>query len=265
MVLGVVPWCRTAVRRTTGVRLYRRDQPHKQTTMTVRILKFEPDMDVIPQAIIWRPLRYCTLIIRNGQDDLDKYQGASFAIGNDIRFDLRVYQGHIHADVTVTLYLPEDVQDEDEVAAVVRRVTEEMGIPLSAVAWERGETIHFGKLERPPQDRLREKEARILVLKIAASQPNQSTTLAKLREEIPRYFDLSSADRTRSPSRKREELWEIIIRNTTSSHRAGNKTIFGQGWAEKTPDGIKVTRSGMRYLNSIGFLDSSDSDTPIEE
>ena len=107
--------------------------------MTVSVLKFEPDIDVVPQAIIWRSLRYCTLVIREGHDDLDKYKGASFAIGNDITFDLRVYQGHIHADVTVTLYLPEIVRDEKRVSEIVSRVINEMAIPVSAIAWRRGQ------------------------------------------------------------------------------------------------------------------------------
>jgi hypothetical protein len=232
--------------------------------MTVRALKFEPDIDVVPQAIIWRSLRYCTLVIREGHDDLDKYQGASFAIGNDITFDLRVYQGHIYADVTVTLYLPEDVRDEKRVSEIVSLVIQEMAIPVSAIAWRRGQKFQFGKLGRSPQDRLLENEARVLVLKIAASQPERSVTIGKLREEVPRYFDLSAADKARSPSRN-EALWQIVIRNTISSHKTGTQTIFGRGWAKKIPNGLKVTRSGMNYLNSIGFLDSAGSDLPDDE
>ena len=102
----MVPGRGAAAEKRRGLRLHRCDQLQQHAAMTVRALKYEPDIDVIPQAIIWRSLRYCTLVIREGQDDLDKYKGASFAIGNDITFDLRVYQGHIHADVTVTLYLP---------------------------------------------------------------------------------------------------------------------------------------------------------------
>jgi len=233
--------------------------------MTVRVLKYEPDIDVVPQAIIWRSLRYCTLVVREGQDDLDKYKGASFAIGNEIRFDLRVYQGHIHAEVTVTLYLPEDLRDEKRVSEIVSSVIKEMAIPVSAIAWRRGQKFQFGTLERSPQDRLREREARILVLKIAASQPERFATIGKLREEIPRYFDLSPADRKRSPSRKNEALWQIVVRNTMSSHTTGTRTIFAQGWAKKVPGGLKVTRRGMDYLNSIGFSDSSGSDLPDDE
>jgi hypothetical protein len=227
--------------------------------MTVTVLKFEPDIDVVPQAIIWRSLRYCTLVIREGQDDLDTYRGASFAIGNDITFDLRVYQGHIHADVTVTLYLPENVRDEKRVSEIVSRVIEEMAIPVTAIAWRRGQKFQFGKLERSPKDRLLEPEARVLVLKIAASQPKRSATIGKLREEIPKYFDLSLADKERSPSRKNEAVWQIVVRNTMSSHTTGARTIFAQGWAKKIPGGLKVTRRGMDYLNSIGFSESSGS------
>jgi len=233
--------------------------------MTVRVLKYEPDADVVPQAIIWRSLRYCTLVVREGQDDLDKYEGASFAIGNDIHFDLRVYQGHIHAEVTVTLYLPELVRDEKRVSNIVSTVIREMEIPVSAIAWRRGEDFQFGKLARSPQDRLKEREARILILKIAASQPERSATIGRLREEIPRYFELSAADKTRSPSRRNEAVWQIVVRNTMSSHRIGARSIFAQGWAEKIPNGLRVTRQGMDYLNSIGFLDFNDSDLSGDE
>jgi hypothetical protein len=233
--------------------------------MTVRVLRYDPDSEVVPQAIIWRSLRYCTLIVREGQDDLDKYTGASFVIGNDIRFDLRVYRGHIHPEVTVTLYLLEDVRDEKQIAEIVSTVIREMAIPVSAVAWRRGQQFRFGKLERSPEDRLRESEARILILKIAASQPKRTVTINKLREEVPKYFDLSLIDRRRSLSRKNEVLWQIVVRNTMSSHTTGTRTIFAQGWARKIPGGLKVTKSGMDYLNSIGFLDTSKSDLSEDE
>ncbi len=232
--------------------------------MTVRILQYEPDTDVIPHAIIWRSLKYCTLVIRVGEDDLDAYKGASFAIGNDIHFDLRVYQGHIRAEVTVTLYLPEDIQDEARVVEIVNTVITEMAIPVSAVAWRRGQEFQFGKLERSLDDRLLEGEARILVLKIAASQPERSATVGKLREEVPKYFDLSPADRKPSPSRANEQNWHIVIRNSMSSHTRGRKSIFAQGWAEKIPGGLKVTNQGMDYLNSIGFSDLLSSDLAEE-
>src|SRR5690349_19398193 len=103
--------------------------------MTVRALNVDFDCEVVPQAILWRSLRYCTLVIRKGEDDLDTYEGASFIIGNDIRFDLRVYRGHVRSDVTVTLYLPDDIRDEEQISETVSTIIKEMAIPVSAVAW----------------------------------------------------------------------------------------------------------------------------------
>jgi len=227
--------------------------------MTVRVVRYEPDEEVVPHAIFWRPLRYCTLIVRESHDDLDSYTGASFVIGNDIRFDLRVYSGHIHPEVTVTLYLPEEL-GEEQIAETVSTVIKEMEIPVSAVAWRRGNAFKFGQLERNPSDRLLESEARLLILKIAASQPTRSASISQLYQEIPKFFDLSPIDKSPSPSRKNERRWQIVVRNTTSSHTTGARTIFAQGWAEKIPGGLKVTKDGMNYLNSIGFLDTSEAD-----
>ncbi|UPY38658.1 hypothetical protein [Sediminicoccus sp. KRV36] len=223
--------------------------------MTVRVSQFEPENDIIAHAIIWRSLEYCTLVIRNSEDDFDKFKGSSFVIGNDTIFYLRVYQGHIQADVTATLYLSDEIYDEAIISEMVLRIIQEMQIPETAIAWRRGQKFQFGILERSPHDRLLEREARLLVLKIAASQKSRSISIADLRREIPKYFDLSAADRTPSPSRRNEVAWHIVLRNATSSHKDGPKTIFGQGWAKKIPGGIQVTRIGLAYLNSIGFSD----------
>lgn len=222
--------------------------------MSVRVRKLDPDREVVPQAILWRSLRYCTLVIHEGQDDLDSFKGASFVIGNDIHFDLRVYRGHVRSEVTVTLYLPEELRDETKIAETVSTIIKEMAIPVSAIVWKRGQKFQFGKVERNSSDRLLEKEARILVLKIAASEPRRSASLKKLREEIPKHFDLSRKDKLISPSRN-EPLWKIVVRNAASSH----SNLFAQGLAKKIPAGIKVTQNGLDYLNSIGFLDGSNA------
>lgn len=223
--------------------------------MTVRILKYEPDYDVVPQAIFWRPLRYFTLIVRDGQDGLDMFKGASFAIGNDTRFDLRVYRGHLNPEFTVTLYLPLEVTDEQVIAEVIERVMKEMVIPMTAAAWKRGQPFEFGKLERQKADRLVEEEARTIVLKIAGSQSNRRASMKLLRDEVPKFVQLSPSDLEPSPTRKHEQLWQQIIRNVAASH----PMIFSTGLARKVPGGIEVTEKGMTYLNSIGYLAASTS------
>jgi hypothetical protein len=225
--------------------------------MTVRILKYEPDCDVIPQAIIWRPLRYFTLTMRDEEDGLDKFNAASSAIGNDIRFDLRVYRGH--PELTVTLYLPEEVGDKKRITEIIDIVIREMLIPMTAIAWRRGQPFEIGApLERPKGDRLHESEARVLVLKIAAQQPRRAASTQFLKKEVPRYIELSPLDRAPSRSRARAQVWQQIVGNVIS-HKDVRTGPFAMGFAMKTPDGIAVTRRGMAYLSSIGFSPSSSS------
>lgn len=220
------------------------------TDHPIQRLKYEPGYDVAPQAIFWRPLRWFTMIIREGQDDLDRYQAASFTIGNEISFDLRVYRGH--PELTVTLYLPVDIEDEKRISDIIDMVIKYMVVPLSAVAWRRGQPFEYGQLERPRDDRLREAEARIIVLKIAAQQPRGAASTSFLKKEVPKYIQLSAADLKRSKSRKNERLYQQVIGNVIS-HQKSSEGPFVRGLAARTSDGLAITRKGLAYLNSIGF------------
>lgn len=222
----------------------------------IKTSKYEPDYDVIPQAIFWRALKYFTMIIRVGEDGLDEFNAASFTAGNDIRFDLRTYAGH--PEFTVTLYLPNDVTDQQEISRVTKIVIRDMAIPKNAVAWQRGEPFEYGNLRRPKADRLREAEARILALKIAAQRPNRTATTAHIKREVPKYTELSEVDRRRSATRANESRWQQIVGNVIS-HQESPQGPFVKGYATRTRDGLSVTEKGMDYLNSIGFVDSSTS------
>ena len=227
--------------------------------MSVQVLTYEPEYDVVPHAIIWRPLRYFTLNLRKGSDELDNFEGASFIIGNDVRFDLRVYEGHPNAQFTVTLYLPESSTETIQLQETLDLIFREMLIPLSAIAWRRGQRFQYGKLERPQQDHLVEEEARVLVLKIAAGESSKSATARRLREEIPKYIQLTSRDMMQSKTRPREQMWYQIIRNVTSSHQRSSRGLFGSGLATKNGDTITLTEKGLSYLNSIGFIFSASA------
>lgn len=220
----------------------------------VKLSKYEPDYDVTPQAIFWRALKYFTMVIHQGEDGLDEFWGASFTIGNDIRFDLRTYAGH--PDFTVTLYLPNDVTDKEEISRVIKIVIKEMVIPKTAVAWQRGEPFTYGDLKRSRGDRLREPEARILALKIAAQRPNRTASTSLIKKEVPKYTELSDVDRSKSPSRGNEALWQQIIGNVLS-HQETSAGPFKKGYAIRTSNGLSVTDKGIDYLNSMGFFDAS--------
>ena len=220
----------------------------------VRQSMFEPDYDVVPQAIFWRPLRYFTMCVRQEEDGLDLFEAASFTIGNEIKFDLRTYRGH--PKVTVTLYLPDSVSDAKIIAETIDLVIRGMVIPLAAVAWRRGQRFEFGRLRRRNQDdRLREHEARIIVLKIAAQQPGRAASTSFLKKEVPKYIELTAMDHVRSPSRPREYLWQQVVGNVVS-HQGSKEGPFVKGFAVRTADGLKVTKKGLDYLNNMGFVTS---------
>jgi hypothetical protein len=216
----------------------------------LRLANHGLEADVVPQAIFWRPLVYFTTVIRDDRDSLDFYQGASFSIDNRLNFDLRYYRGH--PQYTVSLYFAFSLKREPEIEAAVNTVVETMAVPERAVAWKRGWDFEFGSLHRRESDRLREAEARILALKIAARQPRRRASMEFIKQHVPDYYPLSEIDLQYSPSRKRERIWQQIVGNVVS-HQNSLRGIFAMGYAERTDDGIEVTQNGVTYLNSIGF------------
>lgn len=75
--------------------------------------------------------------------------------------------------------------------------------------------------------RINEAEMADVVKKILRRQPNKSATFAELRDIVPKHVKLSRADRTKSPSRPGEELWEQIIRNLIAHKREGFVAVKG--------------------------------------
>src|SRR5205085_9064553 len=137
-------------------------------------LEFSMDVDVLPQAIFWRPIIYFTTTFREDEDGLDRFRAVTFVIDNRLTFDLRSYRGF--PEQTVTVYLPFEMQTEEHIDAAVEMVITETTVPKHAVAWRRGWEFEFGSVRRQNADRLREREARILALKIAARCPHYTAT-----------------------------------------------------------------------------------------
>ena len=208
--------------------------------------------DVVPQAIFWRPLPYFTLRQVRSADDLDEYWFCTFLIGNWLRFDLRRYAGH-PAD-TVSLYLPLDLNEPEDVQHAIRRVIAEFRLPNSAVAWRRGEPFKYGHLQRTPRDRLREPEARLLVLKVAVVLPNRAASTDELIRGVSALIVPSELDLQPSRTRQRQPQWHQIIRNVISHGNSPNGP-FALGLAQRTRDGLEVTDKGLAHLRSLGYVD----------
>lgn len=102
--------------------------------------------------------------------------------------------------------------------------------------------------------KLREPEARILALRIAASFPNREAATSDIKDRVPEYRDLGEADLLPSKTRKNECMWQQIVGNVVS-HDKTTVSIFRQGHAEylQGKKGIRVTEKGVAYLKSLGF------------
>ena len=102
------------------------------------------------------------------------------------------------------------------------------------------------------RDRLREPEARILALRIAASRPNREASMTYIKDHIQDYIALTPMDLKPSPTRNGEQSWRQITGNIIS-HRKCRPSLFSQGFAERTEDGIRVTELGLKHLAKLGF------------
>src|SRR5216683_2372107 len=216
----------------------------------IRPSQYGPEYEVVPQAIFWRPLSYFATSLREDEDGLDFFRAASFTIDNEINFDLRKYRGH--PDYTVTVYLSFEIESLSEILKIIEFIVTEMVVPSYAVGWRRGWDFEFGSLQRRDEDRLRESEARILALKIAAQCPNHTATTEYIKQQVPKYIPLSKNDLLPSHTRKREALWQQIVGNVVS-HQKTLAGPFKKGYAVRTKDGLSVTKHGLAYLNNMGF------------
>lgn len=100
-------------------------------------------------------------------------------------------------------------------------------------------------------NRVTEAEVSLVVLRIAASRPDDTATFYRIRRELPDYIDLSAADRRRSRTRPNEQMWEQQFRNI-KSHFDTPGNILYEGYAEHILRvGYRITAKGKRYLRSL--------------
>ena len=102
--------------------------------------------------------------------------------------------------------------------------------------------------------KLREPEARILALRIAATFPNRQAETAQIKELVPQYRELGPADLKPSNVRPNECMWQQIVGNVVS-HDKTRVSIFKQGWAVRLvkEKSIRVTDAGMVHLKKLGY------------
>lgn len=91
-----------------------------------------------------------------------------------------------------------------------------------------------------------EEEVAFIVVQLASEQDNGIATFDLIREEVPRRFPLTAADRTRSVTRPNERMWEQKIRNIKSHFEVSGNYIH-DGYLEHVPGvGYRVTARGRK-------------------
>ena len=112
--------------------------------MSLRQIPFSSlTSEMIPQAIISRPVERIAgkFRILEDYDDFDLFEGVALILNETLHVALKHYQGHKPG--TTTVYLPATVSDVDEIAEVVRRLFDELNLPLKDLAWERAERANY--------------------------------------------------------------------------------------------------------------------------
>jgi hypothetical protein len=102
--------------------------------------------------------------------------------------------------------------------------------------------------------KLREPEARILVLRILASFPSGQAETAQVKKMVPRFRELGPPDFRPSDTRRNEWMWQQIVGNVVSERGTGI-SIFDEGWAVRLvkEKSIRITDAGRAHLKKIGY------------
>jgi hypothetical protein len=106
-------------------------------------------------------------------------------------------------------------------------------------------------MARHSYGRTSESEIAIAALRIAGSRPNGEVSTHLLKQMIPDYINLTPGDLNPSPTRPNEQMWHQIVGNIIS-HRENEGNIIGDGYADYTGTGIRITQAGRLYLRSLG-------------
>jgi len=91
-----------------------------------------------------------------------------------------------------------------------------------------------------------------IALQLARSRPNGEISTTELKQEIPNHAELTEGDLAPSQTRPNELMFHQIIGNIIS-HRESEGNIIGEGYAEYTGDGIRITDAGRAYLTRKGL------------
>lgn len=100
--------------------------------------------------------------------------------------------------------------------------------------------------------RISEAEIAVGVLEALQICPNGEASLEHIKRELPKWVALSAEDRAASPDSPSEEPWEALFGAVTGD-KGPSANVVQAGFAQKTPDGLRLTKAGVAHLHSKGL------------
>lgn len=97
-------------------------------------------------------------------------------------------------------------------------------------------------------DRTFEKQMRVIVLRVAADSASGEITTTEAKERAHHFFSPTHGDLEPNPNRGDEPMYYQIIGNVIGSHEGSSMNIYHNGYAERTPDGLRITQKGREFL-----------------
>jgi hypothetical protein len=97
--------------------------------------------EFVPQAIIGFPISLFAEKLHvsalHDHDDLDDYEAIALITNSGVLIELKHYAGY--PKDTTTVYLPEMINNVDQISNVIRNVAFELEIPAGKILWQRSD------------------------------------------------------------------------------------------------------------------------------
>jgi hypothetical protein len=105
---------------------------------------------------------------------------------------------------------------------------------------------------RSSSNRATENDIADAALKVLAEIPNGAAPIEVLKQQIPKYLKLSTADLARSKTRPREATWEQKMR-AIKSHCKSPGNFICEGYLGQIKGGLHITEAGRRRLKQNNY------------
>jgi hypothetical protein len=94
---------------------------------------------------------------------------------------------------------------------------------------------------------------RIIVLRVAADEPNGEVSTPNAKAKASKYFTPTDGDLKLNPKHGNEPFYYQIVGNVIGSHDHTRTSVYYKGYAERMQDGLRITEQGRQYLKKLGY------------